>query len=76
MAKPIVDGLERDLEGRAQVIRLNVLDGVGSAAAQRYAVRGVPTMLVFDGQGKVVSTSVGLPDRKRIVQLVSKLAAS
>ena len=70
MAKPIVDGLERDLEDRAQVIRLNVLDGVGSQLAQRYAVRGVPTTLVFDGQGNVTDTFTGIPNRKRITQVV------
>jgi thioredoxin-like negative regulator of GroEL len=49
-----VDGLERELEGQAQVLRLNVLDDVGNQLAKRYSVRGVPTLLVLDGAGHVV----------------------
>lgn len=69
-----MDGLERDLEGRAQVLRLNVFGEVGRAAAVRYGVRGVPTFLVFDGEGQLVSQSVGLPDRKRMQALLESLA--
>ena len=73
MAKPIVDGIERDLEGRAQVIRLSVTSAVGGRAAQRYGVRGVPTLIVFDGNGELVSQSVGVPNRKDVVAQVSDL---
>jgi thioredoxin-like negative regulator of GroEL len=73
MAKPIVDGIEKDLEGRAKVVRLGVMSGVGSQAARRYGVRGVPTLLVFDGAGQVVDQSVGIPDREAIVARVERL---
>jgi thioredoxin-like negative regulator of GroEL len=74
MAKPIVDGIENDLEGQAQVIRLNVMSDVGSRAAQRYGVRGVPTVLIFDGNGYLVDQSVGVPSRKFVVAQVLELA--
>jgi hypothetical protein len=48
-----VDGLERELEGRARVVRLSAFSKVGQEVAQRYAVRGVPTFLIFDGQGEL-----------------------
>jgi hypothetical protein len=73
MAKPIVDGIERDLEGRAQVVRLSVLSDVGSKAARRYGVMGVPTVIVFDGQGNVVEQASGIPDRAGVVQQVADL---
>ena len=73
MAKPIVDGIEKDLQDRVQVIRLDVWSDIGRAAAQRYGVRGVPTLLVLDGTGQVQSTQVGVPDRKRVVETASKL---
>ena len=73
MAKPIVDGIERDLEGRASVIRLSVVSEVGSRAAQQYGVRGVPTLIIFDGNGQVVETSVGVPNRKSVVAQVTGL---
>jgi hypothetical protein len=61
MAKPVVDGLEQDLEGKARVIRLDLLSAVGQQAASRYGVRAVPTLLVVDGQGEVVYGQAGIP---------------
>jgi thioredoxin-related protein len=74
VAKPIVDGIERDLEGEASVVRLSVLSNVGARAAQRYGVRSVPTLLVFDGQGQLVEQRSGIPDRGRIVSTVRELS--
>jgi thioredoxin-related protein len=70
LAKPVVDGLERDLEGRARVLRLSVMDDVGEELALRYNVRGVPTFVLLDGAGRVVLTQVGMPDRAEIVTAV------
>ena len=74
MAKPIVDGIEKDLEGTAKVIRLSVTSQVGSLMAQRYGVRGVPTIIVLDGQGEVMAQSVGMPDRAGLVAQVQGLS--
>ena len=74
MAKPIVDGIEEDLGDRATVLRLNVMSEVGSQAAQQYGVRGVPTLVVFDGSGNVIEQSVGVPNRKDVVTQVLGLS--
>jgi thioredoxin-like negative regulator of GroEL len=74
MAKPIVDGIERELEGEASLVRLSVLSKVGAQAAQRFSVRSVPTLLVFDAKGQLVEQSVGFPDRNRIVSSVRELS--
>jgi len=74
MAKPIVDGLERELQGRAQVLRLGVMDDVGGELAMRYGVRGVPTLVLLDGAGETVLTQVGLPDQAEIIAAVGELA--
>ena len=74
MAKPIVDGIEKDLEGTARVIRLSVTSELGSRMAQRYGVRGVPTIVVLDGAGQVVAQSVGMPDRADLVAQVNGLS--
>lgn len=66
-----MDRLERDLEGQAEVLRLNVMSRAGAALAQRYGVRGVPTMLVFDGSGQVVYFQAGAPDREAIMAAVA-----
>jgi hypothetical protein len=68
-----VDGLERDLEGKATVLRLNAVDDVGGQLAARYGVRGVPTVVLLDGQGKVVLTQVGMPQRAEIEAAVEGL---
>jgi thioredoxin-related protein len=74
MAKPIVDGIEKDLEGTAKVIRLSVTNKVGNQMAQRYGVRGVPTIVVLDGEGEVITVSVGVPDRADLVAQVKGLS--
>jgi thioredoxin-related protein len=71
MAKPIVDGLERELEGQARVVRLSALNAMGQEVAQRYGVRGVPTFLIFDGQGELIGRQVGFPNRSEIKTLVT-----
>jgi thioredoxin-related protein len=73
MAKPVVDGIERELEGKAQVLRLNVADGVSGQLAARYSVRGVPTLVVLDGEGNVVYVKIGSPNRGEIIAAVERL---
>ena len=73
MAKPVVDGIERELEGKVQVVRLNVMDGVGGQLALRYGARGVPTIVVLDGAGEVVYVKIGSPNRGEILTAVEEL---
>jgi len=68
-----VDGLERELEGRAQILRLNVTSKAGGALAMRYNVRGVPTFVLLDGAGEVALTQIGTPDREAILTAVEQL---
>jgi hypothetical protein len=68
-----VDGIERELAGRAPVIRLSVLSGVGRQAAARYGVRGVPTFIIFGPDGVETSRHVGLPAKDRLVKEVLSL---
>jgi thioredoxin-related protein len=67
LAKPVVDGLERELEGQVQVLRLSVMDGVGGQLALRYGARGVPTLVLLDGEGNVVYVKTGSPNRGEIL---------
>ena len=73
MAKPIVDGLEQELDGKAQVLRLSVMDDVGGELAMRYGARGVPTFVLLDGAGEVMFKQTGMPDRDRIKTAVAML---
>jgi thiol-disulfide isomerase/thioredoxin len=67
LAKPIVNGIEKDLQGRAKVIRLNMLSRLGREAAKRFAVSAMPTLLVLDGKGDVLHRHAGMPNRKQVV---------
>jgi thioredoxin-related protein len=68
-----VDGIERDLEGKAQVLRLTVGGGVGRELAERYVVRSIPTLVVLDGNGHVVLKQAGPPIREEILAAVEQL---
>jgi thioredoxin-related protein len=70
-----VDGLEQDLQGRARVLRLSVMDDVGGELAMRYGVRGVPTFVLLDGTGEVVLRQVGIPSQGEIKTAVAELSS-
>ncbi len=76
MAKPVVDGLERELGDRAQVLRVSVSDDTGGELAARYGVRAVPTFVLLDGDGATVLTQAGMPKRAEIIAAVEELAGS
>lgn len=73
MAKPVVDRLERDLEGEALVLRLSTWGSVGRQLASRYGVRGVPTFLLFDGSGNMVHYQVGRLDADQVKAQINAL---
>jgi hypothetical protein len=73
LAKPVVDGLERELEGQVQVLRLSVTDSVGGELAMRYGTRVVPTFVLLDGAGMVVLKQAGMPDRDEIRAAIGSL---
>jgi thioredoxin-related protein len=74
VAKPIVDGLERQLLGTAQVVRLDIVSSLGRSVARRHGVDGLPTILVFDGQGNVIYRQGGPPDKNRILNALQTVA--
>ncbi len=73
MARPVVDRLERELEGRAEVLRVPLLSPLGTTLARRYGIAGVPTVLVFDGAGQVIYRQGGMPDRQAISAAVDSV---
>lgn len=67
MAKPIVDGIEKDLKDNAEVIRLDMFSTVGREVAARYGVAAVPTILILDADSQPVYRHMGTPDRREVV---------
>lgn len=75
MAKPIVDGLEKDLGDKADVIRLNAMTSIGRQAAAHFGARGLPTLVLVDGNGEVVLTQVGIIRSSAILEQVDQMVA-
>jgi len=75
VAKPIVDGLEKDLKGKADVIRLNAMTSIGRQAAAHFGARGLPTLVLVDGNGEVVLTQVGIVRPGAVLEQVEQLNA-
>jgi thioredoxin-related protein len=66
LAKPVVDGIERELGDEMRVLRVSVMDDVGGQLAARYGVRSVPTFVLLDGDGEIMLRQVGMPQRDEI----------
>lgn len=75
MSKPVVDRLAKQLQDRAELIRVNVSTSTGLALAQMYGVRATPTLLVLNGQGNVVYSHVGIPNAGEITRVVEGLGS-
>lgn len=65
-----MDGLGRELEDEAVLVRLNALSADGRSAAREYGVRAVPTLLVFDACGTMIDAQIGLMNAPRAAAAV------
>lgn len=63
--KPSVDALERDFEGRAEVVRVDFRSPAGRTIGARHDVRFVPTFIVFDPSGREVARPGSVNDVRR-----------
>lgn len=61
-----MDGIEREFEAQLSVVRLNVQEPVGRAAAGRLGFRVTPTFILFDGRGRELWRVFGSIDPARI----------
>ena len=72
MAQPMVDGLERELAGRARVVRLNVAESAGAEAQARFQTTKVPAIMLLDADGvQRYRTEGKLPRRRAILAAVA-----
>jgi len=67
VAKPVVDRIE-DQSGTVEVVRVSTGSISGNQLAQRYGVRGIPALLVIDGEGEVVLRQIGRIKREPVLQ--------
>lgn len=66
---PLIDQVADEFEGKVKVTKLDIDDS--PATAQKFGIRGVPTLYVFKG-GQVVAQQVGAVPKSVIQQLVQR----
>ncbi len=74
MSQPIVHGLEDDLRGSAQVLRLDLFSATGKAFFQAHNLGSVPAIVVLDPAGSVRYRANGIPNADQIRQAVRAIA--
>lgn len=73
MMAPIIAELQKEYKGRASIIFIDVWEH--REQAQRFGIRGIPTQIFYDKEGKEVGRHVGFLDKKSIVATFDKLGA-
>ncbi|HEX4939884.1 MAG TPA: thioredoxin TrxA [Candidatus Kapabacteria bacterium] len=63
MIAPILDELATEYQGRLTIVKVNVDDNPGTA--QKYGVRGIPTLTLFK-DGAVEATKVGALSKSQL----------
>lgn len=71
MMAPIIDELQKEYAGRASVIFIDVWEH--REQAQRFGIRGIPTQLFYDKEGKEVARHVGFMDKPSILKVFDQL---
>ena len=71
MMAPIIAELQKEYEGRASIIFIDVWEH--REQAQRFGIRGIPTQIFYDKDGKEVGRHVGFLDKKSIIGAFEKL---
>ena len=66
-----MDGIEKELDGKLIVIRLDIQEKVGRELAPRFGFQYTPTFIFFDGEGKEIWREVGSLDGERVRQSVT-----
>lgn len=69
MIGPMIDEIATEFAANATVVKLNVDDN--TATAQRYGIKGIPTLILFSG-GKEVERVVGATGKDSIARIIEK----
>ncbi|MGI8837940.1 MAG: thioredoxin [Pyrinomonadaceae bacterium] len=69
MIAPTIDAIAEQYSETAEVVKVNVDDNSGTA--QRYGIKGIPTLILFSG-GKEVERVVGATSKESISRMIEK----
>jgi thioredoxin-related protein len=64
--KPIVDGIEKQTQGRLVVIRVDIRSNTGRSLAPLYGFQYTPTFIFFDARGKELWRTIGQLDPVKV----------
>ncbi len=71
MMAPILVKLEKEYKGNAAIVFIDVWEN--RAPAKRFGIRGIPTQIFFDENGKEVFRHAGFMDEKSIIVQLTKM---
>jgi len=71
MMDPILAELQKEYEGRAAILKIDVYTHRGSTT--RFALQAIPTQILYDAQGQERFRHVGFLDKQSIVTELEKL---
>lgn len=71
MIAPVLEELATDVDGKADILKLNVDDNQATAA--EYEVMSIPTLILFK-DGEPVDKVVGFQPKEQLLSLVEKHA--
>ena len=67
---PVLEEIATEMNGKANVVKVNV--DQASDLAQKYGIRGIPTLIFFKN-GEVTSTLVGNQPKAEIIKNINSL---
>lgn len=67
MMTPVVEQIEKEMDGRAKVCKINIDEEQDLAI--EYGIMSIPTFLIFK-DGKVVNSAVGVRDKQELLSLL------
>jgi len=71
MMAPIMEELEKEYKGKASILFIDVWEHPNEAP--KYGIRGIPTQIFYDKDGKETFRHTGFFDKKSIVEQLVKL---
>mgnify|MGYP000303671584 CR=1 FL=1 len=69
MIAPVLEELAGEYEGRVQIAKLDV--DQNRASAEKYGVRGIPTLMLFEG-GEAKATKVGALNKSQLAAFLEE----
>jgi len=73
MMAPIIEELKKEFDGIAAITFIDVWKN--PAEAKKYGIRGIPTQIFYDEDGKEAGRHMGFLDKKSILEIFAKLGA-